>query len=488
MNLFLRRGHWTHTVAILLAGAGVFLYLWMSHQTYRIGFPLDDAWIHQTYARNLAKGGEWAFIPGQPSAGSTAPLWSFLLAVGYWTSPSIPYGWTFFLGGMSLLGLMIVAQNWFQRETGIDLALGALLIGMEWHLLWAALSGMETALMAVLVLTVLWLMGAFQPWWGVMGILIGVGIWIRPDAITLTAPVLLMWLWKFSRREVQWIQAGKFLAGFLILFVPYIAFNWLISGSVFPNTFYAKQAEYALLYEISVWVRFLRSFGVMLVGAGGLLLPGFVWGIFLAFREKRIAYLLTSAWVIGYVALYALRLPVTYQHGRYLMPAMPVYFVLALMGTVQLVRGLSLRRWGWIISRVWIGSIAGVTLGFVFLGAQAYATDVAIIETEMVETAQWVQQNTPSDALIAVHDIGAIGYFSQRKLVDLAGLVSPEVIPFIRDETRLREFLDGQQVDYLVTFPGWYEHLTDGKPVVYQSRGKFAPQAGGENMTVYRWR
>jgi hypothetical protein len=453
-----------------------------------MGFPLDDAWIHQTYARNLAKGGEWAFIPGQPSAGSTASLWSFLLAVGYWISPSVPYGWTFLLGGVSLLGLMIVAQNWFQRETGIDLALGALLVGMEWHLLWAALSGMETTLMAVLVLTVLWLMGSSQPRWGVMGILIGVGIWIRPDAITLTAPVLLMWLWRFSRREVQWIQAGRFLAGFLSLFIPYIVFNWLISGSVFPTTFYAKQAEYALLYEISVWVRFLRSFGVMLVGAGGLLLPGFLWGIFLAFREKRIAYLLTSAWVIGYVALYALRLPVTYQHGRYLMPAMPVYLVLALMGTVQLVRRLSQSRWGWIFSRVWIGSIAGVTLGFIFLGAQAYATDVAIIETEMVETAQWVQQNTPSDALIAVHDIGAIGYFSQRKLVDLAGLVSPEVIPFIRDETRLREFLDGQQVDYLVTFPGWYEHLTEGKPVVYQSRGKFAPQAGGENMTVYRWR
>ena len=37
------------------------------------GFPLDDAWIHQVYARNLATTGVWAFVPGQTSAGSTSP-------------------------------------------------------------------------------------------------------------------------------------------------------------------------------------------------------------------------------------------------------------------------------------------------------------------------------------------------------------------------------------------------------------------------------
>src|SRR5512138_2254022 len=51
------------------------VYVITSARTFRIGYPLDDAWIHQTYARNLALHGEWAFIPGRPSAGSTSPLW-----------------------------------------------------------------------------------------------------------------------------------------------------------------------------------------------------------------------------------------------------------------------------------------------------------------------------------------------------------------------------------------------------------------------------
>src|SRR5512137_1784315 len=89
-------------VLAMAAAVSLGLYLGSSALFYRIGFPLDDSWIHQTYARNLALRGEWAFLPGLPSAGSTSPLWSALLAPGYLLGLA-PYRWTYLLGWAALL-------------------------------------------------------------------------------------------------------------------------------------------------------------------------------------------------------------------------------------------------------------------------------------------------------------------------------------------------------------------------------------------------
>src|SRR5450759_3567603 len=91
-------------VVWILAGITILsvgLYLAFSGIYYHIGFPLDDAWIHQTYARNLALRGEWSFIPGKVSGGSTAPLWSALLAIGFWLRLA-PLVWTYSLCALSL--------------------------------------------------------------------------------------------------------------------------------------------------------------------------------------------------------------------------------------------------------------------------------------------------------------------------------------------------------------------------------------------------
>lgn len=92
------------------------------------------------------------------------------------------------------------------------------------------------------------------------------------------------------------------------------------------------------------------------------------------------------------------------------------------------------------------------------------------------------------NSAIAAHDIGALGYFGDRMIIDLAGLVTPEVIPIIRSEDDLESFLDRNSADYLMTFPGWYPRLISGRELIYSTNSEFSPQVGGENMAVYHWR
>ena len=141
--------------------------------------------------------------------------------------------------------------------------------------------------------------------------------------------------------------------------------------------------------------------------------------------------------------------------------------------------------WKRIVGRVWLLTGILVLVIFWYQGMRAYSTDVAIIQSEMVKMANWVNENTPRDSLIAAHDIGALGYFSNRRLVDLAGLISPEVIPFIRDEQKLRLFLDQKQADYLVTFPGWYPDLVKELIPIYSTGSSYSPASGGENIAIY---
>jgi hypothetical protein len=121
------------------------------------------------------------------------------------------------------------------------------------------------------------------------------------------------------------------------------------------------------------------------------------------------------------------------------------------------------------------------------LGAWSYAQDVALIETEMVATAKWVDAKLPPDALVAAHDIGALGFFDHHGIIDLAGLVSPDVIPFLRDQSRIADYLNQRGADYFIAFPSLYPELTARSQEVFSTNGAIAPMLGGENLSVYRW-
>jgi hypothetical protein len=484
--------------AISLSG-----YLLASSLTYRIGFPLDDAWIHQTYARNLALGGEWAFIPGVPSAGSTSPAWSFALAIGYWLRLN-PLGWAFFLGWSLLTGIGVVgaySMRWLLEDGHQWSVWAGIILALEWHLVWAAASGMETLAYALIILVGLVFLIRFEQeqkkiheskgklWrWFVLGVLVGLGVWFRPDGIALLAAMGFAVILGEYRSDLKLRIVVLLGVGFLVFFMPYLWFNQVLSGSWWPNTFFAKQAEYSSLREDPFLIRYLVQARLPLVGVGIMLLPGFVWIMSQSIVRRRMGSFAGMLWVIGYLGLYAWRLPVIYQHGRYVIPAMAVFCTWGLAGLFDLWRVAKYYRSYRIIARIWALSSGIILLIFWGLGARAYSLDVAIIESEMVATARWVDQSLPNDVLIAAHDIGALGYFGKRRILDLAGLVSPDVIPFIRDEPALGKYLDERNADFLITFPGWYPYLTSQSSLIHSSGGSLSPRIGGENMAVYKWR
>jgi hypothetical protein len=482
-----------NSFALFLLGAVALfscaIYLTFSNARAGWGFPLDDAWIHQSFARNLASSGHWSFQHDQLSGGSTGPAWGFILALLYLVNAPPLLGtyllgflllWSTAAAGRALVTKILPERKWYGLGAGI-------LIALEWHLVWSALSGMETISLILLSLLFFnWLFSGKENWW-VPGILVGLSAWIRPDGLSLVGPAILSLILRDYSRPGLYKKAGLFLVGLIAAGAPYFIFNWIVAGDLWPNTFYAKQAEYAVLRQTPLIVRYLQLGLQFVTGAGALLLPGVVLQLRESLKEKNWDQLAALIWSVGYIGLYAWRLPVVYQHGRYIMPALPVSYLLGFSGIVYFVDQKKDQLWKRIISKTWLVATVLVLGIFLILGGRGYSLDVAVINTEMVRTARWIADNLEEEAVIAAHDIGALGYYSQREIIDMAGLVSPDVIPFINDEDQLKTYLDQQNADYLVVFPGWYPTLTADLEVVYTTQGQFAPQFGYDNMTVFKW-
>jgi hypothetical protein len=157
-------------------------------------------------------------------------------------------------------------------------------------------------------------------------------------------------------------------------------------------------------------------------------------------------------------------------------------------GTIQLISVARSSVTGRVLTRSLAISTLLALVFFFFQGASVYGRDVKIIDEEMVASAHWIQNHIPTDQTLAIHDIGAVGYFAPRPMLDLAGLVSPEIVPFILDENSLWQWLQQKNARYLMAFPNQIPGGDIHNPhlcPVFTTGGKTAIEAGGSNMTIY---
>jgi hypothetical protein len=457
------------------------------------GFPLDDAWIHQTYARSLANGQGWSYAGSPPSAGSTSPLWTLLQIPSFWFHLS-PVVWAYGAGALFLILNAVFIMLWvrtFNKNAGFFALL--LTIG-EWHLVWASLSGMETLFFCCWVSFMIYIFFplkfppsekyAVSGVLFLMGILSGIGIWIRPEALLL---LMYVFLAVFIQCYPTWKgRVWFFLAGCLLPTVLYFAFNYGFNGRVFPNTFYVKTAEYSVLTSQNLFLRFFQPWIPLLAGPVAALVPFLAAGILLLIRNKKALSLLPFLWALNHILLYAIQLPATYQHGRYFLPVLPVLIGYGVIGYYSWKEKIMHHFSARVVLRALWASALLLTGIFLFIGAGQFSGDVKIIQTDMVDVSQWIRENTPPGSAIAAHDIGALGFWGNRPMVDLGGVTDLDALPLLSGKIRLRSYLALRQADYLMTFPDFYPDDLGGCHPVHESED-ISPLSP-ERMVLFDWR
>ena len=463
------------------------------------GVPLDDAWIHFQFARNVARGDGFAFNPGDPTAGSTAPLWTILLAAVY------------ALGGPFPLAGQLLSAACFLLVLGATYALTKRLAGRRWtawlagavvavngRLVWAGLSALETCLFAALTLIAITAHLSHRKGGHYRlrtAALFGLAALARPEGYLLFALALADWvlpaLASSSPVSSLVTRASRLLpaaAVFAVLVLPYLLFSLRTAGHLLPNTFSAKAS-----FNFQPDLTFLSLAARYLILDNPLLLPFVVLGATVLLGRAR----LLSAWTVGLPLVYAFLHAILYQHGRYLIPLIPFNAVAGVVGLLEARKLAHRRGWRWsgserlLVVMVILLALAGTAWRLPTMARQ-FAWNVDNINQMHVGIGQWARENTPSEAVLALNDIGAITYVSRREVVDLAGLVTPEVIPILRapgGSARLIEFMAGRGVDYVIIFPNWFPGLAqrdDRLTPVHQVTVARRTITGGPTMVVYR--
>jgi hypothetical protein len=461
------------------------------------GFPLDDSWIHLHFARNLAEGAGFAYNPGVPVAGSTAPLWTLLLAAGARVAGASMI-MTKTLGVAAAVAAALLLRR---AALAGGASPGAALVGaiaLLWSgpFAWGALSGMEVTLAALLVTAAMLALARERI---VLAALAGgLATLARPEAAVLL-PFLALGARPTPRRLVL------FAAIVVAVLAPFAAFCWATTGTLVPSTAAAKVEGGLLGWLVGVreaarttWLDRPRAFGLeWLTWLSGThpLLPLALPAIGLAWRRRRalgIVGLALLAHPLAMAILAPYRGP-AFQEGRYSIHLLPVAILMLIVAWSSASTTLT-TAWSSMRARV-----AGRVVGVVYLAtalvtlwpaAERYAWGVQNINAMQVHLGRWVDAHLPGAATLAVNDIGAIAYFSRRPVLDLLGLVTPEIRPYRREgEAGVLRFIAERCPDFVIVFPTWFPELTARRDLlvaVYRVRLERNEVSGSSEMVVYR--
>ncbi len=400
-------------------------------------YVTDDTFIHCVFAREVATQGNFGFNAGHAVYGDTSPLWVFLLAGAHRLGLD-PLATAKVLSASAAILLPVVVGSWCVR-LGLPAAAAAaamMIVALDASIARWGASGMETVLGALVLVTACALMQGGRARPGrelVVGLLLGAATLLRPEAMLLLALALAAAAWASLTGGMTLGAAMARAAGALAPVTAWGVYAWRSFGTLTPTTAAAKSS--GLIGDAAqVWGDVVREGRVLVateVVAVLACLVCLVWPRGL--RRWLDGYVNTSlalalVWAGGVLAAYAL---LGYEIvSRYLVPVLPVLVVLGVSAVCALIaRPAMLARALAAVAVLSIAESAVITVRYTAPQVESFTRGM---ESALIPAALWFRDHTPEGSVIAVQDIGAVGYYAQRPVLDLGGLVTPEIMPLRR--------------------------------------------------------
>lgn len=408
------------------------------------GFVADDAYITYRYAENWVNGNGLVYNVGEKVLGTTTPLLTLLIAAGLALGiPAVFFSPALNIACDAATAILIVML--FRRHfgrTGFGFLAAALYAVFPSPWVWST-SGMEVSLYALCLTASLYSFVSRRT--ALSFFFLGCALLTRIDALVLLVALVMA---SAAARERTGFKPWLVLAATV---APWLIASALYYGSPVPNSLLAKKVFYGELEQFrSAPVEIILGF--LFGGKSSLVASHYSAAQTVAFSALAFLALLglvplskkggrfwaLPLWLCGYVAFFIVGK--THMHPWYFAPFYAIYLPLAALGLMA--------AWDFVLRRLQSPALAGA------LQAGAAATAVAVIaagtvyemqllghwlkeyqktENFLADMSRWVgEQSRPQDK-IYYSDIGKLGYFSRRSILDSVGIVSPVVTKHYRN-------------------------------------------------------
>ncbi|RPI19643.1 MAG: hypothetical protein EHM58_01180 [Ignavibacteriae bacterium] len=475
-------------------------YIITDHQ---FGVPLDDSYIHYRFAENLSHGYFFHYNIGEPTPGTTSPLWVVILTVPFLFSKSAILIYS--IAVSSIFFLLTCFQVYkLSKRIGFNenyAMLAVFLTLISGRLLWASLSGMEVTLFSFITLVIV------NSFIGELekkkisystGILLGISALVRPEAylFALIYFITVIILFKNDLRTNYRNILFSFVF-FILIISPYPIFCYINTGGLLPNTFQGQKGGLRYIPDII----FLREAGKIFFKDNVFILllmftsiGYFLFTLVKSRPEKKL--LLLNLWIVLLPACLTFLLPKNNHHGRYLIPLLPFINILSVYILVKGIEFCKKRKPGILACRnafviaLFLLSFAGVVHYGYYI-----AMNVDNINDQHLNVARWVEKNLPEEKIIALNDIGAISYITDKRIIDMEGLVTPDILKIRKTEPANQsknfiKYLKDNDVNYLIIYPSWYKSLMQDYSyafdTVYSARVENGTILGDIEMFVFK--